>query len=1506
MMWRRMVWLGGAVLLCTSVLVIAGGSGDTAKTAARQDGGSADSSWMTSLEAFKEFEIQSFGALAGIKPLTDQEKAALEALRVDSRQGGDTCATATELVGPLPISVSGTTVGYTNDYDEVCPYTTSTAPDVVYMYTPPTDMLLDLSLCDGPTNYDTKMYVYENTCPTPGSPYACNDDACVSTAGQSYVSRILHMPVTGGNTYYIVIDGYGTYSGEYYLTINEYIPPLGACCMDEVCVATNTELECGALGGAWFEGQDCATFVCPATPTCPMGSLMGQVPHGAMDNDLVGFPSETGFTKPRKNADYYTVVADMWGIRWWGVRNVLGWDQCYEDPMTFEIKFYESSGAFPGTEVFSETHTIAAQWAGDGWFGTDTLWMWETTFNSPVTLRSGWVSIQGTSDPQTCWFLWITSPFGNGRSVIYTESSGTWANDPYGVDLSLCLLGAVGPGACCDPTTGDCTDGVEPEDCAFKLYPDQLCADINCGGDPGACCDDLTATCVDGVLAANCTGRFAAGVLCDDLVPACGEIVGACCRPDGTCDVITEADCTDGDWLGANTTCDQCPCIVICPAGAIDEQEPCGDDTNGGCNSSPPAFFDLPLDQTVCGTIQAVDGTRDLDWFRIVTTESMILTMNLEGEFGGISVIGGFMETETVGSGDCDDSTGYMEPYAQGSECQPITIQTECLPAGTYIAIVTLGAYEGLPCGDDNDYVMSVTGTPCVIPTGACCMEDGSCVDGLTAAECAAQNGTWQGADVLCEDVECPQPEPGDNCGLPIVVDLSTSPFTDVNQTTCGRGNSYDNTCLDYYDGGEDIIYELIVPTAGFYKVSFDPQGTTWTGFAISDTCPPGNECLVVKTSSSSSLPYGTDCMYLEAGTYYLMIDTWPTPNCIPSFDLTIEACTPPSGRCCYPGVGGEVLCAETTNHDCDLLGGNWQEGIDCSIPCPSPDGDDCSAPIVVDMSDLPFQDFGQTTCGRGNDYDDTCLGYYDSGEDILYELDVTTAGYYKVSMDPLGTTYTGLGIGDTCPLGASCLAVKTSSAAAPYATECMHLDVGTYYMMVDTWASPDCIPSFNLTIDNCTPPSGRCCYSGVGGEVLCAETTNHECDLLGGIWQEGIDCSVPCPNPNGDDCSNPIVVNMSDLPFQDFGQTTCGRGNDYDDTCLGYYDSGEDILYELNVETAGYFQVSLDPMGTTYTGIGIGDTCPLGAECLEVRTASSSSVPYSTECIQLDPGTYYMMIDTWAAPDCIPSFNLTINTCEPSYCQASGGGDEYISNVTIGDINNSSGSSGYADYTALSTVVKVGESYLITVTNGNGYSSDQCGIWVDWNQDIDFTDPGEQIPVTGSPGAGPYTAMITPPPGAVNGPTRMRVRITYSGTLSPCGSTTYGEVEDYTLIVQAICGDFNDDNVVDIYDYWVLLDSFGSCAGNPKYVPDADFDGDGCITLVDYQAWLACYRDYIGNPKAGPPRGAPSQQIDPRPVRPVMTPLPGESATAPGSVKGLDSATPAGLSVPPDAIEAQ
>jgi hypothetical protein len=139
-----------------------------------------------------------------------------------------------------------------------------------------------------------------------------------------------------------------------------------------------------------------------------------------------------------------------------------------------------------------------------------------------------------------------------------------------------------------------------------------------------------------------------------------------------------------------------------------------------------------------------------------------------------------------------------------------------------------------------------------------------------------------------------PLPTPGDNCSNPVTVTLPAAlPYADLAQHTCGRGNDYSGTtCLGYYDGGEDIIYEINVTATVTVDISLN-TATTYVGMCIANSCPPGATCIAMTTSYSSGWQYMNN-VALTPGTYYIMVDTWPSPTCIPSFDLHIVASPPP------------------------------------------------------------------------------------------------------------------------------------------------------------------------------------------------------------------------------------------------------------------------------------------------------------------------------------------------------------------------------------------------------------------------------------------------------------------------------------------------------------------------------------------------------------------------------------------------------------------------------------
>jgi len=146
----------------------------------------------------------------------------------------------------------------------------------------------------------------------------------------------------------------------------------------------------------------------------------------------------------------------------------------------------------------------------------------------------------------------------------------------------------------------------------------------------------------------------------------------------------------------------------------------------------------------------------------------------------------------------------------------------------------------------------------------------------------------------------------GDNCANPIII--GSLPYANTNTTT-GRGNTYFNTCLNDFDGGEDIIYELTLVAQTNVVVSLNPNGTAHTGIALSDGCPLDATCLAISADISGSGAAHGFTVTLDAGVYYIMVDTWPNPTSIPSFDLSVTTGSLAINDDCADAIEiGEVL----------------------------------------------------------------------------------------------------------------------------------------------------------------------------------------------------------------------------------------------------------------------------------------------------------------------------------------------------------------------------------------------------------------------------------------------------------------------------------------------------------------------------------------------------------------------------------------------------------------------
>ncbi|MBN2777206.1 MAG: hypothetical protein JXR36_06175 [Bacteroidales bacterium] len=155
------------------------------------------------------------------------------------------------------------------------------------------------------------------------------------------------------------------------------------------------------------------------------------------------------------------------------------------------------------------------------------------------------------------------------------------------------------------------------------------------------------------------------------------------------------------------------------------------------------------------------------------------------------------------------------------------------------------------------------------------------------------------------------------------------------------------------------------------------------------------------------------------------------------------------------------------------------------------------------------------------------------------------------------------------------------------------------------------------------------------------------------------------------------------------------------------------------------------------------------------------------------------------------PASSLAVTTFGAvSYCNNNiGDGYYYIddfstTNATTNITNNNTSAdpSGYGDYTSLSASAQI--SATVNFYIGGGGGSHHFGIWIDWNQDGDFSDANEEVFLNNSSYEFNETGSFTIPVSATIGSTRMRVVGNGYGDASACVNDEDAETEDYTFIV--------------------------------------------------------------------------------------------------------------------------
>lgn len=256
------------------------------------------------------------------------------------------------------------------------------------------------------------------------------------------------------------------------------------------------------------------------------------------------------------------------------------------------------------------------------------------------------------------------------------------------------------------------------------------------------------------------------------------------------------------------------------------------------------------------------------------------------------------------------------------------------------------------------------------------------------------------------------------------------------------------------------------------------------------------------------------------------------------------------------------------------------------------------------------------------------------------------------------------------------------------------------------------------------------------------------------------------------------------------------------------------------------------------------------GATGLAASGSTGTGVVSTSTGAVLTPNTNYSL---YVRADCgggdfsVWAGATTFRTgyCVPAPTSISGSG---ITNVTIANVNNTTGTEtgNYGNYSSLVATVPQNTNVPIQVRLATTVNYN-VKIWVDWNNDLTFSEPGEVV-FTGTTAGNPYTFNAVIPTGMNQGQFRMRIggRSTTTAVI-PCYTGTSGSFEDYTL------------NVLPCTPPTVTATMVPDCA-NSRFFVNVN------VSSLGDAASVGVHSDFAGDPGGQASAGTGNVQLGPFP----------------------------------------